>query len=284
MDVTRRMGVALLALAVAGCESLPQGTFDDFGKSVLGGVMGTAAASASIEMAQKAAEQMCSSGNATCRNLTMVTVTGFTESFIDRLTQSDVRKMDEARRISIQTGKTEEWKNPETGASGTVTSVPAEPKPPEPTPVKVQKDRLESLPVMVAIGEPFVVANAGGANVRGGPGTAYEIVDKLARNERIKAIGKVRDDDWYLVGRGEVGIGYVFGELIEPWVAPPDATLDEALAEEPAPAAPAQEVDEVQVQMASQCFTTTQRVTLANGKSEEATVTSCRTPDGWVQV
>lgn len=282
----RRVGVALLALAVAGCESLPQGTFDDFGKSVLGGVMGTAAASASIEMAQKAAEQMCSSGNATCRNLTMVTVTGFTESFIDRLTQSDVRKMDEARRISIETGKTEEWENPETGASGTVSSVPAEPKPPEPTPVKVKKNRLESLPVMVAIGEPYTVANAGGANVRGGPGTAYEVVDKLARAERVKAIGKVQDDDWYLVGRGDVGIGYVFGELLEPWVAPPDATLDEALSEDTAPAAqaPAQEVDEVQVQMASQCFTTTQSVKLANGQTEEATVTSCRTPDGWVQV
>lgn len=281
----RRCGVALLALAIAGCESLPQGTLDGFGKSVLGGVMGTAAASASIEMAQRAAESMCSNDNATCRNLTMVAVTGFTESFIDQLTQSDVRKIDEARRISIESGKTEEWENPETGASGTVTSVPAEPKPPEPTPVKVKKDRLANLPVMVAVGEPYTVANAGGANVRGGPGTAYEVVDKLAKAERVNAIGKVRDDDWYLVGRGEVGIGYVFGELLEPWVAPPDATLDEALADEPAPAeAEQQEVAEVQVQMASQCFTTTQKVTLANGRSEEAQVTSCRTPEGWVQV
>lgn len=141
---------------------------------------------------------------------------GFTESFIERLTQSDVQKMEEARRISIGSGEPEEWENPEAGASGTVTSVAAQRRPPPPTPVKVKKDQLESLPIMDAVDEPYVVTSAGGANVRGGPGINYAVVDRLGGGERITAIGKIRDDDWYVVGRGNVGIGYVFSELLEP--------------------------------------------------------------------
>lgn len=57
----------------------------------------------------------------------------------------------------------------------------------------------------------------------------------------------MRDDDWYLVGRGKVGIGYVFAELLEPWVATPDGTLDEALSQEQAPAAEAEDVAEVEL-------------------------------------
>ncbi len=36
--------------------------------------------------------------------------------------------------------------------------------------------------------------------------------------------------------------------------------------------------------MASECYTTTQTVTLADGSSEKAKVTSCRTPNGWTTV
>jgi hypothetical protein len=36
--------------------------------------------------------------------------------------------------------------------------------------------------------------------------------------------------------------------------------------------------------MTAECYTTSQSVSLADGTTEEATVTSCRTPDGWVQV
>jgi uncharacterized protein YgiM (DUF1202 family) len=140
--------------------------------------------------------------------------------------------------------------------------------------------------MMDAVGEPFTVSSSGGANVRGGPGTSYEVVDRLAGSEQVTAIGRVRDDDWYLVGRGSVGIGYVFAELLEPWVAPADESLDEALAQGTGAAAAPDEVDvaEVDVEMAAECFTTTQTVTLANGDTEEATLTSCRTPDGWAQV
>lgn len=273
--------VALLAggaFAVYGCETLPEGALGDIGRDVFGEVAG----SASVKMIRDTADSMCSSGDAMCRNVTMTAMSGFTEAFIKQLSQSDVRQINEARDRSIASGEEQTWENPETGASGTVATQPAEQRPPEPTPVKVKRGRLKSLPVMEAVGEPYVVDAAGGVNVRGGPSTDYEVVDRLEDAERIRAIGKVRGEDWYLVGRGSVGIGYVFGDLIAPFTPPEDEPLDEALDVEDEAAG--EDVAQANVDMASDCFTTTQTVKLASGATEEATVTSCRTPNGWATV
>lgn len=76
---------------------------------------------------------------------------------------------------------------------------------------------------MTAVGERFVVTGAKGVNVRGGPGTDYAVVDTLAANASVMAIGKVKASDWYLVGRGNVAIGYVAASLIQraPDITPP---------------------------------------------------------------
>ena len=79
-----------------------------------------------------------------------------------------------------------------------------------------------------------------------------------------------------MIGRGNVAIGYVFGNLIGPRnFAEPVAPVRRCTSDA---------TKEVQVTMASECYTTTQRVTLKDGTSEEAKVTSCRTPNGWAQV
>jgi hypothetical protein len=266
---------------LAGCETLPEGALGDIGRSVLGDVATGAAATASMQMIRSTADRMCSDDNALCRNLTMTAMSGFTVAFLERLTESDVRRINDARQASIETGEPQVWENPETGASGRVESRPAEPRAPEPTAVKVKKDQLQSLPMMDAVGEPYVVVSRTGVNVRGGPATDYPVVDRLQSEERVQAIGKVRDAEWYLVGRGPVGIGYVFAELIERWTPPPQQSLDDAL---PSQAEDEAQVDNVAVQMGAECFTTTQTVRLADGASEEATVTSCRTPNGWARV
>ncbi|MFW6093691.1 MAG: SH3 domain-containing protein [Pseudomonadota bacterium] len=312
-------GLTLLVLfAIGGCES-QGGVFND----VLGDVVDTAASDASSRIVRDTTTSMCTSGNAMCRNATRTAVSGFTGAFMDQLTASDVRRIDQARRSSIRSGRPQEWSNPETGASGRVVSEPAERRPPRSTPVKVRRERVQSLPMMDAVGEPYSVDSAGSINVRGGPGTRYEVVDSLSGGERITAIGKVRGENWYLVGRGNVGIGYVSADLLKPWEAPADESLDEALANtdndqggaarnndtgeaaadddtgeaaddndtgeaaddnDTGEAAEAADVAEVDVEMASECYTTTQTITLANGETEEAAVTSCRTPDGWAQV
>jgi surface antigen len=277
----RMTALAAAMLWLGGCESLPDDAFGGMG-GVFGEVMDRSANTASVKMIRDAADSMCSSDNTMCQNLTVSALSGFTEAFVDQLTQTDVRRINDARERSIATGEDQSWKNPDTGASGRVSSEPAEQRPPEPTPVKVKKDRLQTLPTMEAVGERFVVNAGGGANGRGGPGTSYGVVDRLEAQEQVQGISKVVDEEWYLVGRDSVGIGYVFGELLQKWTPPAGEPLDEALETTQAP--PAEDVDEVSIDMASDCFTTTQSVTLASGDTEEATVTSCRTPDGWVTV
>jgi hypothetical protein len=266
---------------LAGCEALPQDAIGGIGRTVFGDVVNTAAATASAQVVRETADTLCASDSTMCRNITTVAIAGFTEAFTRELARSDVRRMTEARDRSIETGEAQEWENPETGASGQVQTRQIAPRPPEPTPVTVKKDRLQSLPMMDAVGEQYIVTARNGANVRGGPGTEYAVTDRLAGEERVQAIGKVRDEDWYLVGRGAVGIGYVIGDLIERWTPPESEPI--GTAPEP-PAADADDVAVVRVDMGADCFSTTNKVTLGNGKTEEAVVTSCRTPDGWVQV
>jgi uncharacterized protein YgiM (DUF1202 family) len=282
----REIGLALLLAGgwlLGGCESLQDGSLGQLGQDVFGNVMGEAAGSASVKMVRETADSMCRTGDDMCRNLTTTAMTGFTQAFIKQLQASDVRRINEARDRSIATGEDQTWENPETGASGKVSSEPAPPRPAQPTPVTVKKDQLKSLPMMDAVGEPYVVTASGGANVRGGPGTSYAVVDTLGSQEKVQAIGKVHEADWYLVGRGSVGIGYVFGNLLDRWTPPKDQPLDESpgSAEE---SPPSEDVTEASVDMASECYTTTQTVTLANGTTEDAKVTSCRTPNGWTTV
>lgn len=215
-----------------------------------------------------------------CRNMTTQVLVGFTDEFVKRMTQEDVRQAAAAREQAISTGQTQTWTNPQSGASGTVSTQAAPPKPPAPVQIPALPGRVGSPPEMVAVGEQFVVTGARGANVRGGPGTTFAVVDSLAANEQIMAIGKVKAGDWYMVGRNDVAIGYVAAALIQRAtnLMPPPATP------QPAPATPPANVEQAQVVMSAECFTTTQTVKLGDGTSQDATVTSCRTPNGWAQV
>jgi uncharacterized protein YgiM (DUF1202 family) len=135
---------------------------------------------------------------------------------------------------------------------------------------------VQTFPMMDAVGDLYLVTAAGGARVRNGPGLGFGTVEVLPNGTEVTAIAKVRDDNWFLVGLGNVGKGYVSGSLIgkAPTVVP-----KQRVAEQP----PAQ-VEEVQVSMSAECYRTKQWVQLADGTSEEAMITSCRTPNGWSQV
>jgi hypothetical protein len=215
-----------------------------------------------------------------CHNMTAQVLTGFSEEFVRRMTQDDVRMAANAREEAIATGSTQTWNNAQSGASGTVVSQPAAPRPPAPVKVSVQPGVVGNPPEMEAVGEPYVVKGGKPINVRGGPGTTYDVVGSLAPNERIKAIAKVKGSDWYLVGRGDIAIGYASGSLLQ------RADLFAAPASTPPPPAapPPSNVEQVNVVMSAECYTTTQTVRLGDGTSQEAKVTSCRTPNGWAQV
>ena len=282
----RGWGVGLVAcFLLASCSSTSGG----------GGLMGSVFGSAAQEVMRQGMGSIASSATVTsatqgicgndlwgmCHNMTASVLSGFTDEFVKRMTQEDVQQATAAREQAIRTGQAQSWQNPQTGASGFVQTEPTTPRPPTPTPVKVRKDRVGTPPEMDAVGEMYVVIGARGANVRGGPATSFAVVESLPNGEQIRAIGKVRTSDWYMIGRGDVAMGYVAGSLIQR----ADALVPVATPSPPAPSAQeAAQVEEVQVVMAAECYTTNQRVTLGDGTSEEATVTSCRTPNGWAQV
>ena len=290
MRVNQRIGFGLcVCAALAACKTTEGGggLLGDVGRRVLqdeatrrvtGGAMDDMTGMASQATMLATANKVCGAdGTMICRSLTGTIAAGFTAEFIERMTSEDLEKAGEARQKSIETGEPQEWKNPDSGASGTVETKPAPPRPPEPTPVKVEKQVEMTAPIMDAVGEPYVVTASNGVNVRQGPGTGFPVVMKMASGERFTAIAKLQDENWYLVGKGNTGKGYASGDLI--------ASAPVVLKKEPEPAPPpAAETKEVQVAIAAECYTTSQNVRLADGTSEQATVTSCRTPDGWVQV
>jgi uncharacterized protein YgiM (DUF1202 family) len=283
--MTARWGVVAVVALIAGCDTTNGG-------GVMGSILGSAGTQAANTVLQRTVgavavsapvanmtQELCGSDTwGLCHNATATVLAGFSEEFIKRMSQDDVRQAAQARNESLRDGQPHSWHNAQSGAGGTVETKPAQTIPPKPTPVAVEQGRVEvtALPVMDAVGESYEVTSAKGANVRGGPGVTYSIVESLRPKDAVTAIAKVREQNWYMVGRGNVGIGYVFGDLIGPrsFAAPvPPVSAPST--------APVQQVD---INMASECYTTTQRVTLKDGTSEEAKVTSCRTPTGWAQV
>ena len=240
--------------------------------------MGTIASSPAVA---SATQNLCGADAwGLCRNMTSQVLTGFTDEFIKKMTREDVSQAAAAREQAIASGQTQSWSNPQSGASGTVTSKPAPPKPPAPMQIKAVPGSIGTPPEMVAVGERYTVTGAKGANVRGGPGTSYGVVTSLAANEQITAIGKTKAGDWFMVGRGDVAIGYVAASLIQKAAN----LIPTTPASTPPPPPPPANVEQQQVVMSAECFTTTQTVKLGDGTSQQAQVTSCRTPNGWAQV
>lgn len=236
-----------------------------------------------------AADKLCGdAGEAWCRNLTESVVGSFSAEFVERMTREDLQKVSEAREQSIRTSEPQVWENPDSGARGIAESVPAEPRPPATVPITVEERVDMTAPILDAVGEPYLV-RVDSASILSGPGSAYVAVAELLRGERVNAIARVQQTNWFLVGDGPIGKGYLDGDMIEPAPiaqappksSPPPARKAPAKKAKTEPAAKTKQVD---VTVAAECYTTTQSITLADGTNEKASVTSCRTPNGWVQV
>lgn len=289
-------GLTSVLVFCAGCEStggvgsILGGIIEGTKQGVTQGV-GNSALEVTAGAMADATNVLCGSTSSTaCRNLTSTLLVGFSAEFIRQMSQRDLKMIAAARDRSVRTGQIETWQNPQTGASGSVDSTLAAPKPPQPTPIKVQKNTVEALPVLDAVGDEYIVTANGGANMRSGPATTYNIVNKAASGQTLTAIAKVQNQNWFLMGRDSIAAGYVFGDLVMP-VAPDLSSADSTatgtsatVAASSLAAPPPAEVEEVVASMAAECYTTTQNVTLGDGSSEEATITSCRTPNGWAQV
>lgn len=188
--------------------------------------------------------------------------------FNDLLSEEDQATAQVAAQEATVSGQTQRWSNPETGASGTAT-VTGTSSSAEQTQVAVLKDRVETVPPLDLIGEPFRVRSQ--ANVRGGPGTDYKVVDSLAGGSTVTVIGSVQGEPWYMIGQGGAASGFVSQSLLQRAPAAAPASLGR----------PAGPVETVTVAAERECRTVEQTVVLANGDEATETIRACQGPNGW---
>lgn len=186
------------------------------------------------------------------------------------LDERDREELSRSTQVSAVTGTPQTWRNPDTGAT-VATKVTSTRTARETVAVPVLKGRIEQVPPLDLIGAPYRAKRS--ANVRGGPGADYVVSQSLAAGQTVDVIGKVQDSNWYMVGEGGAGSGFVATSLLE---AVPPGTQSPA---EAAPA-PSADVETVQVATERKCRTIEQTVTTPEGPKSEK-VTACQGPNGW---
>ena len=126
-----------------------------------------------------------------------------------RLSQRDQAGIAYTTHQALETGRTQTWRNPDTGVT---------------TRVSVRNaggnGQQRGLPPLgeaptLALINRFYIADAN-VNVRGGPSTEYVILYRLARGERVPVVGRVDESEWLMIAERGVGNGFVYGPLFTP--------------------------------------------------------------------
>lgn len=185
------------------------------------------------------------------------------------LSQSGQQRMVEANQRALETGQTQVWEDPETGARGE-TEVSQRSTRQQQVSVSVKRDRVDEIPPIDLIGATYVTSTS--SNVRGGPGTDYRSVASLSSGQRVQVVGKVQGSDWYLISEDGAANGFVSTRLLTP-----------APVQQQAPVTPAASGGDVMTVQASQaCTVNTTRVTQPNGEVVQDKIRICQGPDGYV--
>lgn len=187
------------------------------------------------------------------------------------LDERDRNRLAQSTQQTIRTGESQQWTNKETGVTATTVVKAETVSPPKQVQIPILKDKVQKLPPLEFIGEDYIVTSA--ANVRGGPGTDYVVVDKLDKGQTTRVVGKVVDSDWYMVSKDNAGSGFVSGSLLK--LAPPSAQVAAA-----PKAAPSAGVSNATVAATSTCRVVTQEVT-KGGQTTSENVKACRGANGW---
>jgi surface antigen len=192
-----------------------------------------------------------------------------------RLSPSDRAGIAGTTQQALDTGQTQTWSNPDTGMYTRVAVQEAEAQPygytaPEP--------RVSEVPSLDVVND-FYLAD-GNVNVRGGPGTEYEVLHRLADGQRVPVIGKVQGSDWYMIAEGDTDAGFVYAPLLVPSddpATPPTNAIRAAM--------PHQERPRTYPFEEQRCSLITQEVMLPDGTQSTHNFKACRQADGtWVRV
>ena len=165
------------------------------------------------------------------------------------------------------------WRSDRTGAQAVLT--PTATRKENRSMTLVRDQRVSIAPNLELIGEPYAVKS--NANVRSGPSTDYTIVNNVRGGSTVGVVGKVRGQDWYLVSRDRVSIGYVYGSLLT------RSTNVAYQLGDPI------DLDQIQLQdgqvaetitVTTTCRTMEYQVQSASGGSDTDKFDACRAPDG----
>ena len=257
-------GVCAAALLVASCAQDGSGGLDIGGEelgtaggAVVGGLVGSQIGSGTGQLVATGAGAVA--GALIGRELGQY------------LEEQDQEKLAEATANTAATGDSQKWNNPDTGVSGKTEVVKSEEKT-EAVSVSVKKDRVEEVPPMELIGQPYTAT--AGVNVRGGPSTDYKKVGFLSNGNTVNVAGKVEGRSWYMISQNGAGQGFVHSDYLQ-------QAQGTKLADKQESGTDGGNVTEKTVNAKRQCRTVEQTVTLESGETKNETVEACRGPNGW---
>jgi surface antigen len=185
------------------------------------------------------------------------------------LTERDQAGIAYTTHEALESGQTQTWQNPDTGVSTRV-SVRDAGAGGEHTGL----DPLGQAPTLELINGYFIAdANI---NVRGGPGTDYVILYRLARNERVPVIGRVVDTEWLMIAQQGAGNGFVYGPLLSASNESDNAIRDVMRTGETFATYDAE---------SRECRIITQEVVMPDDRTQVHEFKACRQADGtWMEV
>jgi len=187
----------------------------------------------------------------------------------ERLSRRDQAGIAYTTHQALETGRTQTWRNPDTGVA---TQVSVRDAGPGQGPRGL--DPLGEAPTLELI-DRFYVADAN-INVRGGPSTEHVILYRLPQGERVPVVGRVADSDWLMIAERGAGNGFVYGPLFTPSEESDNAIRDVMRSGET--------FDTYEVQN-RECRIITQEVILPDGTTQSHEFKACRQPDGtWMEV
>ncbi|WP_051243937.1 SH3 domain-containing protein [Thalassobaculum salexigens] len=181
------------------------------------------------------------------------------------LTKRDQQGIADTSQQALNTGQTQTWTNPDTGTTTTaqvqeVTYRPA----PTATATQDSSKLAWRVPTMHLVGADYAATTK--TNVRGGPSTDYAVMDQLEAGETVRVVGKVANENWYMISRNGIGKGFVFGDLLR--------RVDTGTYTAERPQSGATHVN------ARECSIITQRVETANGRTDTREAQACQRADG----
>lgn len=178
------------------------------------------------------------------------------------------------------------WTSDHSGAQAVITPVSSTTKTDD---VQVQRTaQVQSVPNMTLLNQTYYAQKS--ANVRSAPSTSASKVGGLAIGSSFTAIGRT-DNDWIMVGRKGVSIGYVYAPLVS---SKPAANASATAAEQVAAATDLDampdtvakqqgfDLDSIQTETVSAttaCKTLEYQVT-TQGSTEKQQVQACQASDG----